>query len=33
MDAANFASRAASLVVGKYGPRLDSDEYIGLKLI
>jgi sugar/nucleoside kinase (ribokinase family) len=33
MEAATFANRAASAVVGKYGPRLHSAEYNGLKLL
>tara|TARA_B110000046_G_scaffold186044_1_gene231785 strand:+ start:453 stop:1442 length:990 start_codon:yes stop_codon:yes gene_type:complete len=33
MEAATFASRAASAVVGKYGPRLHSTEYNSLKLL
>ena len=32
MDAAIFANRAASAVVGQYGPRLHSSEYNGLKI-
>lgn len=33
VEAATFANRAASAVVGKYGPRLHSAEYNGLKLL
>ena len=33
LEAATFANRAASAVVGKYGPRLHSAEYNGLKLL
>ncbi len=33
IEAATFAGRAASAVVGKYGPRLHSAEYNGLKLL
>ncbi len=32
LDAAIFANRAASAVVGQYGPRLHSSEYNGLKI-